>query len=99
MVRVQNARDSALNLGRARVNEGERIAQGVGHNDRLFVRGHVQVVRLFTRRDAFFFSPSDWIDHAHIAIEGIEDENRCQGLGRNTHQLKRPNCQRQKSAN
>jgi hypothetical protein len=46
VVRVDDAAHDALDLGRARIDEGQRVGQRVGDDDRLLVRRHVQVVRL-----------------------------------------------------
>ena len=76
VVRVADAAQRALHLGRARVDEGERIAAGVGDDDRFFVRRQVQVVRLAAGGDALDLRPGDRVDDADVAVERIEHEHR-----------------------
>jgi hypothetical protein len=81
LVRIDDAVDHALHLGGLRVQEGQRVARRIGHDDRLFVRRHVDVVRLLAGGDALLFAPVDRIDHAHAGVQRVENEDR-RGFGR-----------------
>ena len=97
VVGVQNAGDRALHLGGARVNEGEGIAHGVGHDQRFLIGGQIQVVRLFAGRDALFLRPCDGIDHTHVAVERVENKHRGWLLGQHRACKTGPKNTKQKS--
>ena len=71
VIRIQNAWNDALDFCGSGVDEGQRIGQGIGHNDRFFIWREVQMVRLFASRNALGFSPSDGVNDTDIPFEGI----------------------------
>ncbi len=76
LVRVDDPVDHALHLGRARVQERQRIARRVRDDDRLFVRRHVDMVRLLAGRDALLFAPVVGTDDADAGIERVQNKDR-----------------------
>mgnify|MGYP007095148279 FL=1 len=71
VIRVQNAWNDTLDFCGSRIDEGQRIGQGIGHNDRFFIWREVQMVRLFAGGDSLGFSPSDRIDDTDIPFKRI----------------------------
>ena len=57
VVGIDDAAHRALDLGRAGIDEGQRVGQRVGHDDRLLVGRHVQVVRLLAGGQALDLLP------------------------------------------
>jgi pimeloyl-ACP methyl ester carboxylesterase len=75
VVRIDDAAHGALHFGGARVDEGQRIGQRVGDDDRLLVRRHVQVVRLLARGNALDLAPAGRIDHADVGVQRVQHED------------------------
>ena len=79
VVRVEHTAHGALDFSGARVDEGQRVRQRVGHNHRLLVRREVQVVRLLAGGDAAGFFPRCDVNHADGVVQRIEHKQwrRC----------------------
>ena len=76
VVGIQDAAHLALHLGRAWIDERQRIAERIGHDHRLFIRCHVEVVRLLAGGNALDLFPGHGVDHADVAVQRIQHKNR-----------------------
>ena len=81
MVGVQNTWNHTLNFGGAGVYEGQRVGQGIGHNDRFLIGREVQMVRFFARWNALGFGPGHWVYDADIAFQRIQYKDGSRRLG------------------
>jgi hypothetical protein len=81
LVGVGNTAQHTLHLGRARVDEGQRIGHRIGDDQRLLVGRQVQVVRLLAGGNALGLGPGGRVDHADVRVQRIEHEDRVGQLG------------------
>ena len=75
MVGVENPRHRALHRRSLWVEEGDGVALSIGHHDRLIVRCQVQVMGLFTYRDALGFRVRQRVNHADVRVERVQYKN------------------------
>ena len=90
VVRVHNATHRALYLGRARVDERQRVAQGVGYDHRLFIGCQVKVVRLFAGGNPGRLRPGRRVNDADIGLQRIENKQRWHRSPRAPHGQPQP---------
>ncbi len=86
VVGVQDARQRALDLRRGRIDEGQRVADRVGHDHRALVRGQVQVMGLLAGRQAPGLGVVHRVDHADVGIHRVQHEDGMTGGGRHPGQ-------------
>ena len=76
LVGVQNTAHCALHSSGFGVHKQQRVTHGVGDDERLLVRRHVQVVRLFAGVKALGFFPGERVNHANAGVLRIKHKNR-----------------------
>lgn len=97
MVWIDNTPHRPLHLSIARIDESQTIRQRIGHDDGFFVRSQIQMMGLFTGRNALTLYPGNRINHTDIRLQRIENKQR--GLGspghHTQHHAKEENTQSQ----
>ena len=76
LVGIDDAGQRALHFAGLGVHQGDRIAGGIGHHQRLLVRREIQVMRFLARRHAPQFLVRARINDADVGVQGVQDENR-----------------------
>jgi hypothetical protein len=59
LVGVEDATHGTLDFGRARIDKGQRVAEGIGDDQRLLVGGQIEVMRLLAGGKSLDLLPAD----------------------------------------